>query len=78
MSNTEAKYCENSEAICHCALKWDLQSGQQNPQYSQKKKTKTHTHTHTHKNKQQIAQVKGVMNLPSSLCLQGTESISNF
>ena len=39
----------NSEAICHCALKWDLQSGQQNPQYSQKKKTKTHTHTHTQK-----------------------------
>ena len=59
----------NSEAICHYTFKWDLQSGQQNPNYSQ---------NNNNNNNKKIAQVKGLMNLPSSLCLQGTESISNF
>ena len=36
------------------------------------------THKTTTTTTKQIAQVKGLMNLPSSLCLQGTESISNF
>ena len=35
----------NSGAICHYILKWDLHSGQQNPNYSQLKKKKITTNT---------------------------------